>query len=151
MHVAVASSIGRPLLYTCASHFMHCQSVTIAATRSSAQFIPNAPDPNSRSYVGEVWSYKKVAVSQALLQFPPQKSPPHTPPPDPEWAFASPPMSPPGLNRLAAHNMSTFATEMLTQNLRSRSPSPNRSPSPAPTSPDDTKKFEDAELKPSWP
>ena len=78
------------------------------------------------SYIGEVWAYKKVAASQALFQFPLQKSPPRTPPTDPEWALASPPMSPPGLNRLAAHNLSTFATEMLAQNLRSRSPSPER-------------------------
>jgi len=82
------------------------------------------------SYIGEVWAYKKVAASQGLLQFPPHKSPPRSPPPDPDGTLASPLMSPPGLNRLAAHNLSTFGREMQTQNPRSRSPSPDRSPSP---------------------
>jgi hypothetical protein len=138
VHVAVASSIGRPLLYTYTPHTSCLSRLNVFDTA-----VPYFSFPFS--YIGEVWSYKKVCDSQALLQFPAQKFPPGTPPPDPDLALASPPMSPPGLNRLAAHNLSIFATEMLTQTLRSRSPSPERGPLTC------VVQKESAEPKPSWP
>ena len=60
----------------------------------------NRSPPPPFSYIGEVWAYKKVAASQGLLQFPPHKSPPRSPPPDHVGTLASPLMSPPGLNDL---------------------------------------------------